>query len=132
MKTRIFQIAVIMAFLLCVGKAYAGVKAPADMMLNPPDGMKITKPSVFFSHTLHGKANIDCSACHHTWDGQSAVLKCSNAGCHDQPGKKDVMTFYKAFHASKSDISCVGCHKKNKKAGHTTGPTSCKKCHVKK
>ncbi len=132
MRTRIFQIAVTIAFLLCVGNAYAGTTAPADMMLVAPAGMQARKPDVPFSHTLHAKQGLECKTCHHTWNGASEMRKCGSPGCHDQPGKKDGMSFYKAFHDSRSEKSCVGCHKAAKKAGNIKAPTSCRQCHVKK
>ncbi|WP_147821774.1 cytochrome c3 family protein [Salidesulfovibrio onnuriiensis] len=131
MRTRIFQCAVILAFLLCVGNAYAGVQVPADMLLAAPQAMKAQKAEVPFSHNQHAKAGVECKTCHHTWDGKAEVLKCSSSGCHDQPDKKDKMAFYKAFHG-KDEHSCVGCHKAAKKAGNKLAPTACKACHVKK
>lgn len=131
MGTRLFQITIVAAFLLCVSNAYAGVQVPADMLLAAPEGMEMKKPEVPFSHNLHTKAGTDCKACHHTWDGTSAVKKCSTSGCHDQTSKKEKMAFYKAFHG-RDEKSCVGCHKTAKKAGNKNVPTSCKACHVKK
>lgn len=107
------------------------VEAPMDLKIGPPEGMKATKTLVDFSHTKHGAANIECVTCHHTWDGASEVKSCAAPGCHDQPGKKEVNSFYNAFHAKKSETSCLGCHKTAKKSGKANVPVSCKSCHPK-
>lgn len=131
--TRIFQIGVFLAFLLCVGSAYAApVTMPGDLMIKVPEGMKAKKAEVPFSHEIHASANLECMTCHHEWDGKSEIRKCSTAGCHDQPGKKNEMSFYKAFHDRNAQQSCVGCHKETKKNGNAKAPTSCRQCHVKK
>ena len=108
------------------------VEAPGDMVLKAPAGTKMKKAPVDFSHKGH--AAVDCTKCHHTWDGKAAVKKCSAEGCHvdtSKKGKKKPTSFYSAFHA-KSEISCVGCHKALKKAKKATGPTKCGDCHPKK
>ncbi len=108
------------------------VDAPGDMVLKAPAGAKMTKAPVDFSHKGH--AALDCTKCHHTWDGKAAVKKCSAEGCHvdtSKKGKKKPTSFYSAFH-SKKDMSCVGCHKALKKAKKATGPTKCGDCHPKK
>lgn len=118
--------------LLVSAFAWAAVEAPADLKLGPPEGMKAKKALVDFSHAKHDEAKVACVTCHHTWDQKSDVKSCSAAGCHDQPGKKEKNSFYFAFHDKKSDASCVGCHKKMKKAGNKTIPVACKSCHPKK
>ncbi|WP_320170859.1 cytochrome c3 family protein [Maridesulfovibrio sp.] len=118
------------AALVCVfalPSLYA-VDAPGDMVLKAPAGIDSKKAPVAFSHKGH--AAIECTKCHHTWDGKSEVKKCDSEKCHVKPGKKDKTSFYNAFH--KTDRSCMGCHKAMKKAGSKTGPTSCTKCHPKK
>lgn len=116
--------------ILTANMAAAATEAPGDLKLGPPEGMKATKTLVDFSHQKHGDAKIDCVTCHHTWDGKSDVKSCATAGCHDQKGKKGVNAFYTAFHAKKSDKSCLGCHKIVKKEGKVV-PVSCKSCHPK-
>lgn len=116
--------------ILTAALAWAAVEAPGDLKLGPPDGMKATKTLVDFSHSKHDAAKVECTACHHTWDTKSAVQSCAAPGCHDQAGKKGKNSFYTAFHAKKSEISCVGCHKVAKTAGKNV-PVSCKSCHPK-
>ncbi|KAB1442762.1 cytochrome c3 family protein [Pseudodesulfovibrio senegalensis] len=105
----------------------AATKAPADMVLKAPEGMKMKKTPVAFPHGKHEALLKDCKVCHHTYEGSGDVKGCSSAGCHDQASKKEKMSFYKAFHDKKSKVSCLGCHKAEKK-----GPKSCKDCHPKK
>lgn len=112
--------------------AFAAVEAPADLKLGPPEGMKASKALVDFSHTKHDAADVACVKCHHTWDGKTDVKSCAASGCHDQPGKKGVNSFYVAFHSKKSEASCVGCHKIVKKRDKKPVPVSCKACHPKK
>lgn len=116
--------------LLTATLAWATVEVPTDMRLGPPEGMKASKTEVAFSHQTHDAAKIECTTCHHTWDGKSDVQSCATAGCHDQKGKKGVHSFYLAFHNKKSEASCLGCHKVMKKQGQNV-PVSCKSCHPK-
>ncbi len=116
--------------ILTAALAWAAVEAPADMKLGPPEGMKTSKTLVDFSHTKHSAAKVECITCHHTWDGKAEVKSCAAPGCHDQAGKKGKNSFYAAFHAKKSQASCLGCHKVAQKAGKTV-PVSCKSCHPK-
>ena len=128
MKKSMFM-TLLCALLVCafaVPSLYA-VDAPGDMMLKAPAGAKMKKAPVAFSHG-GGHKDIDCTVCHHTWDGKSAVKSCAAEGCHtDMKDKKGPASFYKAFHDKKSKASCVGCHKIEKK-----GPKKCAECHPKK
>lgn len=122
-------VGLVSAALMCLMAAPAvfAVDAPADMVLKAPEGAKVTKAPVAFSHQT-GHADIDCKTCHHTWDGSSEVQPCSTSGCHDNvKSKRGEDSFYAAFHDRKSVHSCVGCHKKEKK-----GPKRCTECHPKK
>lgn len=66
-----------------------------------------------FAHDKH--AELQCQKCHHVWDGQSEMQRCSTAGCHDVFDSKDksVNSFYNIVHGrgSAEVASCVGCHK---------------------
>jgi len=126
----IMTILTITILTLTSGFAWAATEAPGDMKLAPPEGWKATKTLVDFSHDLHATAKVDCVTCHHTWDQKSDIKSCAASGCHDQPGKKGKNTFYTAFHAKKSETSCLGCHKIVKKEGKVV-PVSCKSCHPK-
>lgn len=87
----------------------------------PADGLKmeLTKKSVTFDHSVHEKAGIDCSQCHHKVKGEEHYEKCSTAGCHDNLDQKDksVNSYYQAMHKFKDNqhASCVSCHRE--KAG---------------
>jgi hypothetical protein len=73
--------------------------------------------SVTFTHMNHTEDyGFDCDACHHV-DMEGGYSKCSS--CHED--LKD--TFHKNCYK--------GCHRKLKAEGKKTGPTTCKKCHVK-
>lgn len=132
MQRFILSILALCVLVLTVSVASAAPKAPADLKLGPPEGIKATKTMVHFSHAKHEAAKIECTSCHHTWDGKNAEIKsCAATGCHDQPGKKGQNAYYTAFHTKKSDQSCLGCHKIMKKNGKVV-PVSCKQCHPKK
>jgi hypothetical protein len=118
------------ALLLGASLAWAAPQAPGDLKLGPPEGVKASKAMVEFSHARHGAADVQCVTCHHAWDGKSGLQGCAAPGCHDQPGKKGATAFYTAFHAKKTDRSCLGCHKTLKKAGKAV-PVSCGQCHEK-
>ncbi|GAB6178001.1 cytochrome c3 family protein [Desulfobaculum senezii] len=114
---------------LCFAPAFAGMEAPQDpITLMVPDGEKATKPPVVFPHANHG--DLECTACHHTWDGSSDIMKCKSSGCHDlYPDKKGEQSYYRSYHAS-TERSCLGCHRIKRKAKEPYGPTSCKQCHA--
>ncbi len=72
---------------------------------------------VTFTHMNHIEDyGFDCDACHHV-DMEGGYNKCSS--CHED--LKD--TFHKNCYK--------GCHRKLKAEGKKTGPTTCKKCHIK-
>jgi len=128
----IISTATLCVLILAVTFAWAATKAPESLTLSPPETIKATKTFVTFPHAKHEAAKLECATCHHTWDGKSEIKNCSTAGCHDQPGKKGETAYYTAFHAKKTDSSCLGCHKTMKKQGRKNVPVSCKQCHPKK
>ena len=97
------------------------VKVVAEPETEPPDTVYYAEKSwwgkVTFTHTQHSEDyGFDCDACHHV-NMEGGYNKC--ASCHDD--LKD------AFHNN-----CYkGCHRKLKAERKKTGPTTCKKCHVK-
>ncbi len=126
---KVLLISLVAAALVCafaLPNLSAATKAPGDMVLKAPEGMKAKKSPVAFPHGKHETMFKDCKVCHHQYSGSGDVKGCAAAGCHDKASKKEKMAFYKAFH-SKDKRSCVGCHKAEKK-----GPKSCKQCHPKK
>jgi cytochrome c peroxidase len=99
----------------------AAKKELAEPETEPPEVVYYAEKSrwgkVTFTHTQHSEDyGFDCDACHHV-DMEGGYNKCSS--CHDD--LKD--TFHKNCYK--------GCHRKLKAEGRETGPTSCKKCHVK-
>ena len=90
---------------------------------------------VTFNHKLHsglenvgGVEKVECSTCHHTYEGEGAVKACS--GCHVRSKKAVPATapdLKKAFH-----FRCRNCHKYTMEEGKKAGPDKkCKLCHVK-
>ena len=114
--------------------------------LEAPAGVDAQRAEVEFPHSVH--FDFNCKECHHTWDGETAILSCTASGCHDltqvpeegfKPGES--VAYYKsAFHDA-----CIGCHKsiklRNKKLEKSmvslegelqrSGPTGCTGCHPK-
>jgi hypothetical protein len=113
----------------------AAVATPDPMLLTAPEGVAMKQTPVSFSHKRHSA--LECSACHHTWDGKGPISGCMDQGCHDLADaktpqeKKDPTYFYNAFHSRTSKISCVGCHGEMRKAGQPSGPVGCQECHPK-
>lgn len=122
--------AIILSVTILAAAPAMATDTPVDLTLRPPEGMKANKTFVAFPHARHEAAELDCITCHHTWDGTSEIQKCATSGCHDQPGKKGANSFYAAFHNKRTENSCLGCHKVEKKAGRDV-PISCKSCHPK-
>ena len=90
---------------------------------------------VTFNHKLHaglenvgGVDKVECSTCHHTYQGEGAVKPCSE--CHVRDKSKaaaDTPDLKKAFH-----YRCRECHKYTVEEGKPAGPVKkCKLCHVK-
>lgn len=126
-------ISLMVAALVCafaLPSVIAGNAAPDNIVMKAPNGEKMTKAPVDFPHKAHVDNGLDCMTCHHKATDKNAITGCSVEGCHtntDKKAKKDPKGFYAAFHAKKSEASCLGCHKKLKK-----GPKGCKDCHPKK
>ena len=74
--------------------------------------------NVPFPHRQHQKNLSDCQICHSVFGQEpGAIQKLKTQGALK---KKYVM-----------NKLCTKCHKKRKKAGQPSGPTKCKKCHIK-
>ena len=71
-----------------------------------------------FPHRQHQTNLIDCKICHTVFPQKSGSIESLKA--EGKLKKKHVM-----------NKLCTKCHKKNKKAGQKSGPTTCKKCHIK-
>lgn len=71
-----------------------------------------------FPHMAHQKALADCAVCHELFPQKAGGIDELKAS--GDLAKKQVMNKH-----------CTKCHKKMKKEGQKTGPTTCKSCHVK-
>lgn len=72
-----------------------------------------------FPHRQHQKKLGDCQICHSVFPQESGSIERLKA--QGALKKKHVM-----------NKLCTKCHKKEKKAGQPSGPTTCTKCHIKK
>ena len=108
---------IVVTLVLCLGLAAAVPIVAQDMGTKDLvlDGGKQGK--VPFPHQAHQTALKDCAKCHSLFPQESSAIKSLQA--KGALKKKQVMN------------QCRNCHKGMKKAGLKTGPTSCKKCHIK-
>ncbi|MBT8368485.1 MAG: cytochrome c family protein [Deltaproteobacteria bacterium] len=72
-----------------------------------------------FPHRQHQKNLGDCQICHSIFPQEPGAIQELKA--QGTLKKKYVM-----------NKLCTKCHKEKKKAGQQSGPTTCKKCHIKK
>ena len=127
------RILVILSMLLLPAAfTVAGDEIPADKHVIVFPGKL---GDVTFNHMLHstleqvgGLEKVECSTCHHTYEGEGAVKPCSD--CHVL-GKKaaegETPDLKKAFH-----YRCRTCHKYTMEQGKHAGPDKkCKLCHIK-
>ncbi len=73
---------------------------------------------VLFPHHTHQKVVKDCQVCHVSFAQKEGAL--DTAKTSGDLKKKQMM-----------NKTCLKCHRALKKAGEKSGPTSCKKCHIK-
>ncbi len=74
------------------------------------------QPQVLFPHHLHQKATKSCSVCHSTFPKKrSAIRTLQEKG---ELARQEVM-----------NQVCLACHREKARAGETSGPVSCNKCH---
>jgi hypothetical protein len=118
---KIIALLMAVAFLAVTASLFAAPKAPETVVVKE---MQKKKAPVPFPHKLHGD-KFGCKECHHKWKGGDVEPeKCTKCHTNKKEGKK--LKAKNAYHKK-----CKGCHKKMKKAGKKTGPTSCKGCHKK-
>lgn len=93
--------------------AFALPAISAQTVPAQPSNLDYLSKKVVFKHESH--ADLECKACHHSYEGEGVILKCSHAGCHDVLDRKDksVQSLYQAFHGKGSAEvqTCVSCHK---------------------
>jgi hypothetical protein len=105
----------------------------AVIILKWPDGTRSpSRAAVTFPHEEH-MDELECLQCHHKYkDGVNILeedaleegntdLLCS--ACHTDNAK---INLKRAFHRE-----CMGCHRKLRLAGKSTGPELCGQCHIK-
>lgn len=99
------------------------------------------KAPVEFPHKAHFELT-ECTTCHHTAEGltletaaEIEVKTC--ASCHVEPEKAETpLCSEKSLKKNPYHITCVGCHKDQKKEAKAAGkefkgPTKCTACHPK-
>jgi hypothetical protein len=131
LKSKMNRIRII-AFLILVAAAPVYLLAQSDIMTinNIEVFKKKSRPPVAFTHANHMTFDgVNCTDCHHLYDGGKNVLdpseltegnpmiKCSN--CHTE--KADLE---KAYHRQ-----CIQCHDKAVKQGKKNSPRMCGECH---
>jgi hypothetical protein len=98
--------------LMAAAVALAGEnRGAAELSL---DGGK--RGAVPFPHRRHQDVLNDCQLCHSVFPQQPGAIQALKAQGALKP--KQVM-----------NKQCIHCHKAKKKAGETTGPLTCSKCH---
>jgi hypothetical protein len=106
-------------FLIVFGMVFT-VAMAAEVQNKGPEEIRLDggkKGHIDFPHRNHQVTLGDCKICHDIFPQKPGIIKdLKNKG---QLKKKQVMSH------------CRGCHRNMAKAGKKTGPTSCKKCHLK-
>ncbi len=74
--------------------------------------------NIDFPHKVHQDTLKDCSICHKLFKKETDALKKMKEA--NEMKKKAIM-----------NKLCIKCHRARKNQGLETGPTSCKKCHIK-
>lgn len=74
--------------------------------------------NVPFPHHRHQAVLNDCNVCHDLFPQERGAIEALKA--KGELKKKHVMSKH-----------CIKCHRKMKKSGDKTGPTSCRTCHIK-
>ncbi len=110
-----FLILLVLSLTLFLTYASAEYSGADEMILK---GGK-TLGDVNFKHHMHQEIASDCNVCH-------KFFKKEKKGIETAISNKTLKSKYVMSKV------CIKCHKKRKRAKLKTGPTSCKKCHIKK
>jgi hypothetical protein len=117
MKLKLFlvwvSITVILAGAVTTGSMATQNKGAENIVLK--GGQRGNVP---FPHRQHQERIKDCQVCHTVFPQQAGSIEALKA--EGKLKKKTVM-----------NTLCTKCHKQKKKAGQKSGPTTCKKCHIK-
>lgn len=74
--------------------------------------------NIHFPHRQHQTQLSDCQICHSVFPQKAGSIEALKA--EGKLKKKSVM-----------NKLCTKCHRQKKKAGQKSGPTTCRKCHIK-
>lgn len=126
----------LLTFLAATAMAVAP-EAPKDAVeMKYPGADNKYAPIMFEHHAKHLAVADGCKACHHKWDGNSAITGCRIEGCHNDTSKekkREPTSYDSAFHSKKAANSCIGCHTAMFAADAAfKGPKKCNDCHSKK
>lgn len=109
----LFTSVVVLAMVTVLFSSASENKGASRIVLN---GGK--RGAVSFPHLRHQNKLADCQTCHVLFPQENGSIdKMKSEG---RLKSKQVMT-----------TSCIKCHRADKKAGKTSGPTSCTQCHQK-
>ena len=109
----------LVAFMLVTGAAVALCNTEQDRGAKDIELNGGKRGNVLFPHHIHQEKLVDCQICHSIFEQKSGSIEELKA--QGKLKKKHVMIKL-----------CTKCHKEKKRAGEKTGPTKCKKCHIKK
>ena len=128
----VFQLCItLLPVLILMGLSSAYGQEEELILNNPGAYPKKQRAAVTFPHELH-MGEYDCLTCHHKYqDGENILdedeleegnpaIRC--ATCHNSAARTGLRD---AFHRQ-----CIGCHRKLRIAGETTGPELCGECHI--
>lgn len=131
---KFFPLALVAAFVIA-GTALIAVPASQAPDKVTIDDCVTKKSAVEFPHGEHAK-HIECATCHHTQKElkAGAAIEVKTCGtCHVTPEAAETPVCSQ-MSATKNPfhITCVGCHKEEKKKNaDTKAPTGCNDCHAK-
>jgi hypothetical protein len=113
------RIAILILLVISTGVAYAYTIQTANKGADQIELYGGKSGPVPFPHLAHQDVVPDCKVCHELFPQEiGAIEKLKASGALQ---KKQIMNKH-----------CTKCHKKMKKEGQKTGPTTCKTCHIKK
>ena len=118
MKVKLLLILIAMTVLI------AGMSITVSLATQDPGAENMVleggkRGKVPFPHRQHQENLDDCQICHSVFPQDSGAIEKLKA--EGTLKKKYVM-----------NKLCTKCHKKTRKAGQPSGPTTCAKCHIKK
>jgi hypothetical protein len=106
------------AFILVSGAAVALCNSEQNKGAKEIELKAGKRGNVYFPHRSHQERLGDCNICHSVFEQKPGIIEELKA--QGKLKKKYVM-----------NKLCTKCHKQKKKAGEKSGPTTCKKCHIK-